>query len=178
MSCCERTYRASRRALAAALLLALAGCGFHPLYAERSPLGYDPALAAVTVRPVPDRIGQILVASLREQLNPRGATETPRYVLSIGLTVNRSDLGIRRDNTTSRAELRLDVSLQLTPSGGEAVLFRDTLQTLTAFDLPDDAYAATVAEQSARAAAAADLGREIAVRVAVFMQSQRAGNGS
>ncbi|HXQ53547.1 MAG TPA: LPS assembly lipoprotein LptE [Stellaceae bacterium] len=165
-------------AAAALALLALAGCGFHPLYAERTPQGYDPALAAIAVRPVADRIGQILVLSLREQLNPNGANETPRYVLTVILTVTRSDLGIRRDNTSSRGELALNASLRLTPTGGEKVLFEDSLHTVTAFNLPDDAYAATVAEQSAREAAASDLGREIGVRLAVYMRGQRARGGT
>jgi LPS-assembly lipoprotein len=165
------------RALAALVLLPLAACGFHPLYAERSPLGYDPALAAIEVRPAPDRVGQILVASLREQLNPRGAKLRPRYVLSISLAVARSDLGIRRDNTSSRGQLAFSVSLSLSPAAGGDALFQDSLRTVTAFNVPDDAYAATVAEQSAREETADELGREIAERVAVFLRRQ-SGEGT
>jgi LPS-assembly lipoprotein len=165
------------RALAALCLLPLAACGFRPLYAERSPLGYDPTLAAIEVRPAADRIGQILTASLREQLNPRGANLRPRYVLTVALAVARSDLGIRRDNTSSRGELSFAVSLKLNPAGGGDVLFQDSIRTVTAFNLPDDAYAATVAEENAREEAANELGREIAERVAVFMRRQ-SGEGT
>lgn len=165
------------RALAALVLLPLASCGFHPLYAARSPLGYDPTLAAIEVRPARDRIGQILVAALREQLNPRGANLQPRYVLTVTLAVSRSDLGIRRDNTSSRGELALAASLSLNLAGSSDVLFQDSIRTVTAFNLPDDAYAATVAEQSAREEAADALGREAAARVAVFMRRQ-SGEGT
>jgi LPS-assembly lipoprotein len=161
-----------RRALAALSVLGLAGCGFHPLYAERSPLGYDPALAAIEVRPAPDRIGQILTQALREQLNPRGVTLKPRYILTVELAVARSELGIRRDNTSSRGELVLSVILRLNPAGGHDVAFQDSIHSITAFNLPDDAYAATVAEQNAREEAANELGREIAERVAVFLHRQ------
>ena len=160
------------RALAALCLVPLAGCGFHPLYAQQSPLGYDPTLAAIEVRPAPDRIGQILIESLREQLNPRGANLPPRYILSVALSISRSDLGIRRDNTSSRGELSFTVSLKLNPAGGSTVLYQDSIHTVTAFNLPDDAYAATIAEQNAREEAANELGREIAERVAVFMRRQ------
>jgi LPS-assembly lipoprotein len=159
-----------RRALAALVLLPLAACGFRPLYAERSPLDYDPALATIEVRPAPDRIGQILTQSLREQLNPRGAHLPPRYVLTLALSVARSDLGIRRDNTSSRGELSFNVSLTLNATGGGGVVYQDSIRTITAFNLPDDAYAATVAEQNAREAAADELGREIAERLTVFVR--------
>jgi LPS-assembly lipoprotein len=172
MSCCDR------HAALALLLLALSGCGFRPLYAENSPLGYDPALAAIDVRPVPDHIGQILVASVREQLNPQGARLKPRYVLVIGMTVARADLGIRRDNTSSRGELTIGANLTLNDAGTNTIVFQDALRTITSFNRPDDAYAATVAEDYARELAAADLGREIAQRVAVYLRRQRSGAGT
>jgi LPS-assembly lipoprotein len=167
MLCCNR------RIVIASLLLGLAGCGFHPLYAERPALGYDPALAAIEVRPVPDRDGQILVATVRDQLNPHGARLKPRYVLTIGMNVARADLGIRRDNTSSRGELTINAGLTLNDAGSNAVLYEDKLRTITSYNRPDDAYAATVAEDNARELAAVDLGREIAQRVAVFMRGQR-----
>lgn len=172
MSWCDR------RAAFALLLLALSGCGFHPLYAEMSPLGYDPALASVEVRPVPDRVGQILVASVRDQLNPHGARLKPRFVLLIGMTVARADLGIRRDNTSSRGELSIAANLTLNEAGTNTIVFQDVLRTVTSFNRPDDAYAATVAEDYARELAAADLGREIAQRVAVYLHRQRSGAGT
>ena len=169
--------RSRRSALAALLLLPLAACGFRPLYGERSPLGYDPALAAIEVQPARDRAGQILTQSLREQLNPRGAHLPARYVLSIALSVARSDLGVRRDNTSTRGELAFNVSLSLSAVGGGDAVYKDSIHTLTAFNLPDDAYAATVAEENAREEAADQLGREIAERIAVFLR-RRGGEGA
>jgi LPS-assembly lipoprotein len=172
MSCCDR------RIVIASLLLGLGGCGFHPLYAEMTPLGYDPALAAVEVRPVPDRSGQILVAAVRDQLNPRGTRLKPRYVLSIGMNIGRSDLGIRRDNTSTRGELTLNANITLNAAGSNNVLYRDELRTITSFNRPDDAYAATVAEDNAREQAVADLGREIAQRIAVYLRGRSGGAGT
>lgn len=163
-----------RRLLAALALLPLVACGFHPLYAERSPLGYDPALAAIDVRPAPDRIGQIITQTLREQLNPRGAHLPARYILTLNLAVARSNLGIQRDNTSVRGELRFNVGLTLSGAGGGGVVYEDSINTVTAFNLPNDAYAATVAEESAREQAADQLGREIADRIAVFMKRREA----
>ena len=53
-------------------------------------------------------------------------------------------------------------------------MYEDSISTVTAFNLPNDAYAATVAEESAREQAADQLGREIADRIAVFMKRREA----
>jgi LPS-assembly lipoprotein len=167
----DRSAHLARRcALACVALLALAGCGFHPLYGGTQALGYDPKLAAIKVQPVPDRIGQILVSSLREQLNPTGQPVPARYVLSVTMSVDRSDLGIRRDNTSTRGELSINATLSLHEAEGDKIVYSDAVRTVTSFNLPDDAYAATVAEDTARTEAADELGREIAERIAVFMR--------
>ncbi|HUZ75892.1 MAG TPA: hypothetical protein VMU87_23130 [Stellaceae bacterium] len=169
---CERP-----RIFALAVALALAGCGFHPLYVPEPGLGFDPALAAIDVRPVPDRVGQILTDSVREQLNPTGARLKPRYVLTIGMAVVESDLGIRRDNTSTRGELTINASLILNDAATHAVVFRDAIRTVTAYNQPDDAYAATVAQDHARDLAVTDLGREIAERITLYFRGQVAGAG-
>src|SRR4051812_7904248 len=77
----------ARRALLAALLPALAGCGWAPLYAERGPGGdIDPALAGVRVQPIADRAGQLLAISLRDGFNPNGAEVPSRYNLLVRLS--------------------------------------------------------------------------------------------
>ncbi len=157
---------------AALLLLLLGGCGFHPLYAEQSTLGYDPALAAIAVQPVPDRLGQILTTSLREQLNPRGVALPQRYLLQVTMQTTRGDLGIRRDASASRSNLNLRAHYALFRAGSTAAIYNDSVNFITSFNIPDDAYAATVTEQNAREQAARDLGEEIALRLALFLRQQ------
>jgi len=157
------------------LLLPLAACGFHPLYADEPVFGYDPDLAAIEVRPVPDRIGQMLTSSLKEQLNPRGIALQKRYVLNIALSLARTDLGIRRDNTSTRGELVIYANLSLSDSGRRKEVYHENLRSVTSFNLPDDAYAALVAEQKARQEAAQQMGVEIAERLSLYVRQQRAG---
>jgi len=157
-------------ALRALPLLALSACGFHPLYGAKEPLGYNPELAAVEVRPAPDRVGQLLVTALREQLNPEGAHLTPRYILTIDLSLAQANLGIQRDNTSSHGELTLNVTMKLNRAGSEKIVMQQTVKRIASFDYPFDAYAATVAEENARDLAAADLAREIAEKLAIYLQ--------
>ena len=67
---------AARRALLAlalGALLALPGCGWEPLYADRETGPADLELRAIKVDPIAERIGQRLALALRESLNPDGA---------------------------------------------------------------------------------------------------------
>lgn len=165
-----------RRLGAMLVAAALGGCGFHPLYAEQPIFGFDPNLAAIDVRPAPDRIGQLVVSSVREQLNPRGAQLKTRYVLKIDLQFASTDLGIRRDNTSTRGELEITTNLILTDTVSNKVVYRDQVRRITSFNRPDDAYAATVAEDNAREEAATDLGREIAERLSLYVRQQETGD--
>ena len=164
-----------RRPFALLVLLPLAACGFHPLYSDEPVFGYDPDLAAIDVHPVPDRIGQLLTSSLKEQLNPRGIALQKRYELNIALSFARTDLGIRRDNTSTRGELVFYVNLSLSDTAKRTEVYHENLRTVTSFNLPDDAYAALVAEQKARQEAAEQMGVEIAERLSLYVRQKRAG---
>ena len=120
----------SFRALAALVLLPLASCGFHPLYSERSPIGYDPDLAAIDVRPR-------TTASARFWSPPCASSSTrrrrlrPRYVSP---SRSRWRAPISASGATRRltGEISVDVSLSLNPDGGGDVLFQDSIRTVTA----------------------------------------------
>ena len=92
---------------AAVSLVALTGCGWAPLYADRETGPADAELAAVKVAPIPERAGQILALGLRQWLNPTGAPVPSRYLLRTVLTISRLDLGILTFGLGTRA--RLDV---------------------------------------------------------------------
>lgn len=161
----------SRRSLLSLLLLG--GCGFHPLYSETTQEADEPALAAIVVLPIPDRIGQQLALSLREALNPRGLSVEPRYRLTTLLTRSRTDLGIQRDATSTRG--RVDVYVTITLSdfkSGKSVYVART-QSTSAFNVLQDAYAAQVAEDDAGTRTVRDLTVEIRTRLALFLRRQQ-----
>ncbi len=66
--------------------LALGGCGFRPLYGSRGNAPGAVELAAVTVGPIADRLGQILRNDLTERLSPLGESFEPRYRLDAKLS--------------------------------------------------------------------------------------------
>jgi LPS-assembly lipoprotein len=160
----------SRRAVLSLALLPLGACGFHPLYSEETLAADEPALAAIVVVPIADRIGQQLELSLREALNPRGISVEPRYRLTALLTETRVDLGIQRDASSTRGRVDVYVTLTLTEYKSGKSVYNARTQSTSAFNILQDAYAAQVAEEDARTRTVRDLSVEIRTRLALFMR--------
>src|SRR5579884_4471586 len=117
---------------------ALAGCGFHPLYAPRGPHDWDPDLAAIDVLTINDRPGQILASALRENLNPAGVSVPKRWNLRTGLRVARSDLGIQRNATATTSEITVYTTFQVVDLTGKMV-YSSTSSAVGDFDQLEDA---------------------------------------
>jgi LPS-assembly lipoprotein len=158
--------------VALALLLTLAGCGFHPLYGARAEAEDEPVLAAIRVAPIRDRIGQQLEFALREAFNPHGLSVTPRYTLNVVLQIVRVDLGIQRDASSTRGRVDVYATLVLNDAGTNSVLYTSRAQSTSAFNILQDAYAAEVAEEDARTRTVRDLTLEIRTRLALFLRDQ------
>lgn len=163
----------SRRTLLLLLAAPLAGCGFHPLYGGSTVIGYDPDLAAIKVQSIADRQGQILALALREKLNPRGIAVPQRYVLNVTLVLNRADLGIQRDATSTRAEIQGSATYTLTPPLSDNVVFAGKSLSTSSFNILQDGYATKVAEDDARERAIHDIGDDITLTLSLFMRAHR-----
>jgi LPS-assembly lipoprotein len=165
----------TRRALwLVPLALALAGCGFHPLYAPSGPRDWDPDLAAINVLPIKDRQGQILALALRESLNPAGASVSKRWDLQTGLRVTRSDLGIQRNATATTSEITVYATFQIVEASSGKMVYSSTSNAVGDFDQVEDAYATQVAADSARDRALRQVADEMTLRLAIFVRNQRA----
>lgn len=163
----------SKRALLVFMLTALAGCGFHPLYAPRGPRDYDPELAAVKVNRIQDRVGQLLWQQLNEQLNPNGVSVPAHYALDVGLIVSRADLGIQRDATSTRGEITITANFKMTDlrPGGTAV--SGSTRAVGSFNILGDAYATQIAEDETRERVLAQIGDDLFTKLVFFIRQRR-----
>lgn len=85
---------------AAGLVLALAGCGFHPLYAPGAP--NSAALGTVYVDIIGNRNGQLLRQALQARLEGAGTDAAKKYTLSVLLLQSGEALGYQQNNFSSR----------------------------------------------------------------------------
>ncbi|MGH7117870.1 MAG: LPS assembly lipoprotein LptE [Acetobacteraceae bacterium] len=85
----------------AAMVSALAGCGFSPVYAP-GPGGAPQAnLARVFVAVIPNRDGQLLRQALKARLEGSGASAAALYTLAVGYGISSEGIGINPDSSTS-----------------------------------------------------------------------------
>jgi LPS-assembly lipoprotein len=161
-----------RWSLLALALLPLAACGFHPLYSEAVQRQENPRLAGVIVSPIPDRYGQELELSLRESLNPEGLTVKPLYRLIVNVQVQRIDLGIQRDASSTRGRINAFAALTLVDVKTGRQIYVSRTQSTSAFNILQDGYAAEVAEEDARTRTVRDLADQIRLRLALFLRDR------
>jgi LPS-assembly lipoprotein len=88
------------------VLLALPGCGFHPIYASNgSGSGYGPArtgLGLISVVNIPNRYGQIFRETLQARFDHGDAPAAKRFDLSVDFRLSSEALGIQQDTTATR----------------------------------------------------------------------------
>ncbi len=158
------------RVLIASLTLLLAACGFQPMYA---PAGGGQAIGPVEVRQIDGKAGHVLKRELDRILAVEDGAAAP-MVLEITLSEQVTPLGIRVDESATRAELRLIANYVLTPPQGDVM--RGSVFTVVNYDIPTAAFGEIAAQDDARERAAETMAQrfraELALRVA---QSREAG---
>lgn len=162
--------RRSLLSLAVLLPGVLAGCGWHPLYADPETGPADADLRAIKVNPIAERIGQNLELKLRDALNPSGIPTPPRYELTTVLRVSRSDLGVQSQGLATRGQVDVIATFVLSSLPGRSQLLKNTIHVNDSFDILANGYATVVTEEDARTRTAEELKREIVSRLTMYMQ--------
>ena len=145
------------RMLALAAALALSACGFQPLYAPQP--GAGPGIGHVQIATIPGRSGHTLRQEL-DRLLRVGAESGPSRTLDITLTEEISNLGIRTDESATRADLRLTARYVLAGVAGEPPL-QGTASSVVSYEIPTAAFGEIAAQDDARERAANLLAQRI-----------------
>lgn len=147
--------RLSRAGIVALAGLAVAGCGFTPMYGD----GLGSSLSRIAVTAQDDRLGYRVREQLEDALG-RDASQPPLWRLETTAEQTRRPLGRRIDDTATRYELTVRGLWTLTPVDGGLPL--SGIQTVTTtYAAADQPYAAIAAQQDGEERAAAELARQI-----------------
>jgi LPS-assembly lipoprotein len=160
------------RIVVGAALVALAGCGWRPLYADRETGPADESLRAIRVGPIPERIGQRLEIGLRNALNPSGEPTPQRYLLSTTLSVSRASLGIQSQGLGTRGDTNATATYRLADLKDGKVLQTGTVHATESFDIQANNFSTVVAQDDTDTRLANELRDEIIARLTLFMQRQ------
>ena len=161
--------RALMAPIVAGLALLLAGCGFQPMYAP-SVTGAG-AIGPIDVSTIEGKAGHVLKTELDRILAVENHGGPPQ-LLEITLQESVARLGIRLDESATRAELRLTANYVLTPPNGGAVL-RGSVTSVVNYDIPTAAFGEITAQDDARERAAETLAERFRAELALRLAAQR-----
>lgn len=169
-----------RAALLFLLLLAVAACGFRPLY-QKGPEGEavteDMARTRVlvvgTAEPRDARLGQQLQNMLLDRMNPAGRSAEPLYSLSSRLSLRSDRLGLLITEEATRTRLTATVDFQLRDVKTGQVVFRGTEQSISTYNIGASEFATVTAERDAAERLVRDIGDMITLRVGMYFDGQR-----
>lgn len=157
-----------RRAAIAALCLALAGCGFHPMYGGN----LAPELSSIYVEPIAERDGYELRNTLIDRLDSDGRPEGKKYRLKITLNEASQGIALQNDATITRYNNTLDARYVLTDAKGD-ILTQGTQTELSAYNVVNSPYSTLVAQQDAGVRAAQDMAERIHLDLGVWFRKRK-----
>jgi LPS-assembly lipoprotein len=174
------------RHLLMAALLALSGCGFEPLYGD-SGSATQADLSRVRIAAIqdaPDPFGrnapvargaQELRNFLLDRVTPRGGARAPLYELRVSLTEAKSVLGIRSDESATRATLNLAAGFSLVRLDNNQVMLQSSARSEVSYNILRNEFATISVESDARRRGARELSEAIAHQVANALGAAKEG---
>ena len=160
-----------RAAVLCLCALALAGCGFRPLYGAANG-GPSPgvSLAAIYVEPIPERVGYQLRNDLLDAFDATGSNNGAAYRLKLVLRERTQGVTLERDATITRYNYTLTAHYDLFAAGGTTPIKSGNVSALSAFNVASSPYATVVAERDAADRAAGDIAERIRTELAVYFR--------
>ena len=167
------------------LALALAGCGFQPVYKGGDRGVTVPQMAAISVAPIDDRLGwtralsesadrlgQVVRNHLLDLLTPRGAPARPLYRLEVKLRETKDGLALEQDESVTRFNLTLHATFEMNDLRTDQMMLEGSTRAIAAYNVVRSDYANLIAERDARSRSSQEVAQEIKTRIAVYFRRQ------
>jgi LPS-assembly lipoprotein len=155
-------------------VLAVAACGFRPLYGTRGGTTTPDQFAQIRIEPISDRAGQQLHNHLLTAFNPDGRPATPRYTMRTTVSEGATSLAVRKSAFATRANLRVRAIYRLNDVATGANLFDGESSITVSYNILDSEFGTLMAEKDARARALRELAEDMRIRLGIFFSNQAA----
>lgn len=155
-----------KTAAAAIILTGLAACGFTPLYGPQSGAAQLPA---IEIANIPDREGQYLRNFLIDRLYKNGRPVDAPYILSVApLNKKTTNMGIRKDATSTRGIMEMTTTVTLTDKSTEKIVLTRNVRSVGGYNQLDNQFASLISEQRLTDHAVEDIGNEIMTELGLY----------
>lgn len=163
----------SRRLGLLLLVLAVAGCGFRPMYGTTGSGGrVADEFSAIKVDPVANRTGQQLRNHLLDLLTPRGAPAKPLYVLKVTLREKKSEVAVKSTGLATRANVRVNAKFALFDITSGDLLTDGSAQAFSSYNLTDSEFSNLTAETDTLSRATLIIASDIRSRLGAYFAEQ------
>jgi LPS-assembly lipoprotein len=153
--------------------LALAGCGFEPLYGRFGDSSIADDLATIKIHLIANRSGQILRNHLLDGLTPRGEPQQAAYVLRVELFEPLpQDIGITRNESVVRYSYSTAARFRLHDAAGKELL-RSEASSVSTYEVTNSEFATVAGQLNARDRVLAEIATEIKAQIAVWFRTRR-----
>jgi len=166
-----------KTAIAGVFVLALAGCGFRPLYAPpqedvsgQGVYAFD-IFETVIIENIENREGQYFRNKLVQLLHPHGRRNAPRYRLTVKLTEDTASLAVQRSAIATRANLTVNGSFTLQTIDGAQTPYAGSVRSSSGYNIFQSEFQTLMAERGARERALDDLAHQLRIRLAAQLTS-------
>lgn len=162
----------SRISFVAALALTglgLSACGYTPLYGRTGNNAQVVGqLASIDVRPIPDRVGQMMRMQLKRGLSLKGRQGSADYQLTVTLSERIAKLAVEQSAFATRANLSLTSTYSLVRTSDHGEVTTGSAATVSSYNILSSDFATQTARADARERAVISLAQIIRERLAVF----------
>ncbi|MFW6027706.1 MAG: hypothetical protein ACOC91_02750 [bacterium] len=161
--------------------LMLSACGFRPLYGQTDDGGgLGDRLAAVEVEEVRGPNDREFKTALDMQMYPAGrpADAQTQYLLQVQLKADRVGLAIQPDASITRYDYNLAGQYRLLDVSSGKAVHQGVATAKTAWNVVDSQFATLAARRDAEDRAIRSLSEEIRMRVALFLATGAAPEGT
>jgi LPS-assembly lipoprotein len=156
--------------------LVATGCGFRPLYGSSAAAHGAPDLAAISVEPIADRIGQQLRNKLVALLEADHPPTRPRYSLSVQLSESTQKLAVQRNELATRANYELSAVFGL--SEGTKSLYTSRRTAISSYNILVSDFGTLTASTDAKNRAIEEIADAIRTGLAIYFNERRAQAGT
>ncbi len=168
-----------RATLVLVAALALAGCGFRPVYRSSAGGAPGPAarnLAAIHVALIPDRPWQLLRQALQQRFQGADDTTPRRYTLQVSYGISGRGEGIQPNSVATRVQLIASANwVLLADDPAHRRVVAGSAQAMDGVDQFDQQYfAADLGNDAADRRLARAISKQIALRLAGFFRNRAA----
>lgn len=165
----------SRGVLAAALVFAVAACGFRPLYAPPAEdvsgegvYAFD-IFKSIAIENIQDREGQYFRNELVRLLHPGGRSGVARYRLDVKLQESTANLAVQRSAVATRANLTIAAQFVLRDLQEGTTTVSGGVKTISGYNIFQSEFQTLMAEKGARERALEDLAQQLRTRLAALL---------